>query len=183
MAIGKEMIAKIKILFASLGIVMIGGLICPLGALAATSAAGGGGSSTKNSAATTGGVHKNPDPCHPELDSPPGAPLTQPQLNSCEACNNKKNPTDAQINNCLNQNPIVKDINLAVNGLAGMVAVVSVAMIVLGGIKYSLARNNPQEISNARNHIINAVFAMIAFMLIWALLQYLVPGGVFNNKS
>lgn len=177
------MIAKIKILFAILGVILIGGLTLPLSALAATSAQGGGSSdgSTTQSTSSNSVAYKNSDPCHPERDKPPGAKLTDSQLASCEACNNKKNATDAQVKNCLAKNPIVKDINTIVNGLAGMIAVVCVVMIVLGGIKYSLARNNPQEITNARNHIINAVFAMICFMLIWALLQYLVPGGVFNK--
>lgn len=118
----------------------------------------------------------NTDPCHPELHHPAGNRLTTSQLASCEACKNKSNTKD-----CLTRDPIVKDLNLIINVLAGLVAVVSIAMIVLGGIQYSIARNNPQEIGAARGRIINAVIAMIAFMFLWALLQYLIPGGVFNS--
>jgi len=175
---------KIKNIVLGLGVTLLLALTFSSPAMAVVDPGTGvsGGSSSDTSTTGTASsdnqtVYKNSDPCHPERDKPPGKKLTTSQLASCEACN-KKDSSAAK--NCLKNNAVVKDINLIVNGLAGMVAVVCVAMIVLGGIKYSLARNNPQEIANARNHIINAVFAMICFMLIWALLQYLVPGGVFN---
>lgn len=172
-----------KIITAASFALLLGVLISPAAMAAVTPDTGGGESTSSDSSSTSGAqaVYKNPDPCHPERDRPPGKALTTQQLKSCEACNNKENPTDGEVKNCLKQNPIVKDINTIVNALAGLVAVVCVAMIVLGGIKYSLARNNPQEIAAARSHIINAVFAMIAFMLLWSLLQFLVPGGVFNS--
>lgn len=178
---------KIKRSITAVSLALLLGLLFSPAAMAVvtpdTGSPGGGGTSSNSSSSTDSAqaVYKNPDPCHPERDRPPGKALSTQQLKSCEACNNKENPTDGEVKNCLKQNPIVKDINTIVNALAGLVAVVCVAMIVLGGIKYSLARNNPQEIAAARSHIINAVFAMIAFMLLWSLLQFLVPGGVFNS--
>lgn len=143
---------------------------------------GSGGSTTtttQSSPSNSGGgtISKSSDPCHPEWDKPPGNALTTSQLRNCEACNNHK----SNASGCLKTNPIVHDIQLLVNALAGIIGVVCVAMIVFGGIRYSLARNNPNEVGAARKHIINAVVALIFFMLIWALLQYLIPGGVFNS--
>jgi hypothetical protein len=119
----------------------------------------------------------NQPPPTTQSSSGPCSDKSGDERKSCEACNKK----NANAQNCLDKNPITRDINLIVNALAGLVGVVCVAMIVLGGIRYSLARNNPQDISAARSHIINAVFALISFMLIWSLLQYLIPGGVFKS--
>lgn len=114
--------------------------------------------------------------CRPEYQ-PGGNALTTTQYESCQACNVK----GATAATCLPKNPIVKEvINPIVNVLAGLVGVVCVAMIVVGGIQYSMARNNPQATAAARGKILNAVVAMIAFMFIWAFLQYLIPGGVFK---
>lgn len=126
------------------------------------------------------------DPCHPENDTlgktkmkVGGHQLTGPQRTNCQACN--KQYSEAQAVKCLQTNPIVRDLNTVINVLAGLVGVVCVAMIVVGGIQYSLARNNPQATAGARTRILNAVIAMVAFMFIWALLQYLIPGGVFKS--
>ena len=62
--------------------------------------------------------------------------------------------------------------------LSGLVGVVVVAMIIVGGIQYALARDNPQAGSAAKQKIINAVLALIAYLSIFALLQWLVPGGI-----
>ena len=62
--------------------------------------------------------------------------------------------------------------------LSGLVGVVVVAMIIVGGIQYALARDNPQAVSAAKQKIINAVLALVAYLSIFAFLQWLVPGGI-----
>ena len=62
--------------------------------------------------------------------------------------------------------------------LSGLVGVVVVAMIIVGGIQYALARDNPQAVSAAKQKIINAVFALIAYLSIYAFLEWIVPGGL-----
>lgn len=65
------------------------------------------------------------------------------------------------------------------NVLAGLVGIVIVIMITIGGIQYSTARDNPQAVEAARKKIYNAVAALILFIFGMALLNWLVPGGVF----
>lgn len=81
---------------------------------------------------------------------------------------------------CLAGNPIVQDLNIAVDALSGVVGIVVVAMIITGGIQYSTAGNNPSALTAAKQRITNALVAMVAFILIFAFLQWLIPGGVFS---
>jgi len=83
---------------------------------------------------------------------------------------------------CLAKNPIIRDLRVFVNALSGIVGVVVVAMIMVGGIQYSSARDNATAVSAARKRIANAVVALIIYFLIFAFLQWLIPGGVFNGS-
>jgi hypothetical protein len=76
-------------------------------------------------------------------------------------------------------NPIVQDINIVVNFLSIGVGVVVIAMIIVGGIQYSLASDNPQAVSAAKQRIINALIALVAYIFMFAFLQWLIPGGIF----
>lgn len=66
-----------------------------------------------------------------------------------------------------------------INLLSGLVGVVVTASIIYGGIQYSTAGSDPQKVSAAKHRIYNSVFALLAFIFMYAFLQYIVPGGVF----
>ena len=74
---------------------------------------------------------------------------------------------------------ISKDIQIAANVLAIGVSLVITIMIVIAGLQYMTSRDNPQAIQAAKTKIINAVIALIAFVFIYAFLQWVVPGGIF----
>lgn len=78
-------------------------------------------------------------------------------------------------------NPIVEELQVVVNFLSATVGVVVVAMIVWGGIRYAMAGDNPQVVTDAKNHITNAVIALLVFIFMFAFLQWLVPGGIFGG--
>lgn len=65
-----------------------------------------------------------------------------------------------------------------INILSALVGVVVVTMIAVGGIQYSLARDNPQATSAAKGRILNALIALVAYIFMWTFLQYIIPGGV-----
>lgn len=85
--------------------------------------------------------------------------------------------TDQQ---CLQENPIVKDLNIIVGFLSGLVGVVVVGVIILGGIQYAMAGDKAEAVSAAKKRIINGLTALIAFLFIFAFLQWLIPGGIFS---
>lgn len=91
-----------------------------------------------------------------------------------------KNPSPAQLETCLKQNPIIKDLQLVVNFLSAGVGVIVVGVIILGGVQYATAGENPQRTANAKQRVINGLIALLAFIFTFAFLQWLIPGGIFK---
>jgi len=80
----------------------------------------------------------------------------------------------------LSANPIVKDINMVVDFLAAGVGIIVVSVIIIGGIQYMTAGDNPQAVAAAKQRISNGLIALVAFIFTFAFLQWLIPGGVFK---
>ncbi len=70
-----------------------------------------------------------------------------------------------------------KYINPLINLLAGAVGIVVVIMLIIGGIEYSTAGGDPARVASARKRIFNAVFALVVFLFLFAILSWIVPGG------
>ena len=75
------------------------------------------------------------------------------------------------------KNIMEKYINPAIRFLSAGVGVIVVAMIIVGGIKYSMAENDPQKIAAARSQIFNALIALVAYILMYGFLLWVVPGA------
>jgi len=86
--------------------------------------------------------------------------------------------TDTQ--QCLTQSPIVHDINLIINFLSAGVAIIVIGTVILGGVQYSMAGDKPDAVSAARKRIANGLMSFAVFLLIFAFLQWLIPGGIFG---
>lgn len=76
------------------------------------------------------------------------------------------------------ENPILGYLAGIINFLAGGVLLVVTAMIVAGGIQYITAGGIPQRLEAARRRITNAVIALIIFIFLFGILQWLIPGGL-----
>lgn len=64
-----------------------------------------------------------------------------------------------------------------INFLAVGVGLVVTAMIVAGGVEYILAGGAPQKLEKAKSLITNALIALVTFIFMYAILQWLIPGG------
>jgi len=53
-------------------------------------------------------------------------------------------------------------------------------MIVVAGIQYTTSQGNPQKTAEAKNRLVNAIIGLAMFIFAVALLNYLVPGGIFG---
>ncbi|HET7529227.1 MAG TPA: hypothetical protein VFJ84_03305 [Candidatus Saccharimonadales bacterium] len=101
--------------------------------------------------------------------------------NSCDntlGSNGKVN--QSKVNKCLNQSPVVKDIQNIVNFLSAGVGIIVIGVIILGGIQYSMAGDNANATGAAKTRITNGLLALFAFIFAWAFLQWLIPGGIFG---
>jgi cobalamin synthase len=63
------------------------------------------------------------------------------------------------------------------SAIAGVAVVIS---IVLGGIQYSSAGGDPGKVAAARQRISKAIIALLAFLFLYAFLNWLLPGGIGN---
>lgn len=102
----------------------------------------------------------------------------QPKSIGDPKCNNAN--TTQKLQDCLKENAVVKKLQLLVNVLSAGVGVVVVAMIIYSGIRYIMAGDNPNAVTDAKNHITNALIALLAFLFTAAFLQWLIPGGLFS---
>jgi hypothetical protein len=125
------------------------------------------------------------------------AGLTKRAIEACEERNRKakaereepafgrtdcKVPWDQINNNDFrddNDCGIIRYLLIFINVLSALVGIVVVIMIIIGGIQYSTAADNPQAAIEAKKRIANAILALILYTFTFSFLQWVVPGGLF----
>ncbi len=90
-----------------------------------------------------------------------------------------KTCSDGSSGTGLQDNCIVKYVQILIDFLAAGAAIVAVGAIIFGGIQYMTGGDNPQALSAAKERITNAIIAFVAFLFLFAFLEWLIPGGVF----
>ena len=74
----------------------------------------------------------------------------------------------------------IKDLAYAlISFLSAGVGVVIVIAIIAAGIRYSTSEGNPEATMQAKRNIQNALIGLIIYIFAFAILNYLVPGGLF----
>ncbi len=73
---------------------------------------------------------------------------------------------------------VTEYINPLIKFLSAVVGIAVVISVVIGGIQYSSARDNPQAVGAAKKRITNAIFALVVYMFLFALLNFIIPGGL-----
>lgn len=69
---------------------------------------------------------------------------------------------------------------LAINILTAGIGVVALGGIVYASIMYISSGGNPEQVKKAMGIISNIVIGVVAYAGMYALLNFLVPGGLFN---
>jgi len=73
-----------------------------------------------------------------------------------------------------------KYIQPFINFLGIGFGIILTIMVVVGGIQYITSGSDPQKVAAAKSRISNAIFALVIFAFMYAILQWLVPGGIFQ---
>lgn len=68
----------------------------------------------------------------------------------------------------------------AVNFLAAGVGIAVVGGIVFGGIRYATANGNASQAQQGVTYIVNSVIGLLLFVFMYAIINFLVPGGLFT---
>ncbi|MDB5170380.1 MAG: hypothetical protein JWO35_74 [Candidatus Saccharibacteria bacterium] len=76
---------------------------------------------------------------------------------------------------------VAKYVQPAINLFSVSFGLIAVISLIVAGIQYSASTGDPQAVSKAKDRIIKTIFAIVAYFFLYALLQFLIPGGVFNR--
>ena len=58
------------------------------------------------------------------------------------------------------------------------VGIAAVGSIVFAGVLYITARDHAAQVSKAKTMIMNTIIGIIAYILMWAFLEWIIPGGI-----
>ncbi len=73
---------------------------------------------------------------------------------------------------------IINIVVIAINFMSALAGIVFVASIMISGFQYMTARDNAGQIQKAKSRIVMTLVAVAIFIFMYALLNFLVPGGV-----
>ncbi len=79
------------------------------------------------------------------------------------------------------ENGIWAMLLLIIQIMTAGVGILAVAGIVYASVLWTTAEDKQDQVTKAKGIITNVVIGLIAFALMWAGLQFIVPGGVFNR--
>jgi len=78
------------------------------------------------------------------------------------------------------ENPIFFYLRNILIFMAGGIGLAVVGGIVWGAYMYITARGNASQTQQGQNIIINAVVGLLLFIFMYAILQFLIPGGIIR---
>src|SRR6266571_2612197 len=119
-----------------------------------------------------------------------------PSLVSAATCDDTKIKNGTQVklgvqilpgagNACVEGDPknggvIIAYVKIFLQFLSAGVGIVIILMLVIAGIQYITSTGNPAMIKGAKDRIVNAITALVLFVLSFAILSFLIPGGIFG---
>lgn len=69
----------------------------------------------------------------------------------------------------------LKQVLFLVNALVGGIIIL---VLVIAGIQYITSAGDPSNVKSAKNRVMNAVIALVLYLMMFAILNFLVPGGI-----
>lgn len=113
---------------------------------------------------------ENPEP--PETTEPPE--IEEIEIVPCKVDTSIITP------DCSNgDNPIWGLLLLVVNIMTAGIGIVAVGGIIYGAILWTTAEDKNAQIVKAKEVIFNVVLGLVGYALLYAFIQFLIPGGVF----
>ena len=75
---------------------------------------------------------------------------------------------------------VIAILVIILNVLTVGVGIAGTLGIIIAGIMYLTARDNEAQVAKAKNMLINIIIGLVAYAVMWAFLQWLLPGGVLK---
>lgn len=77
-------------------------------------------------------------------------------------------------------NPIVAFLKTVIQFMAFGIGIALVGGLVTGGVVYMTARANPQQVQKAEEIIRNAIIGIVLYVFMFAIVNFLIPGGILT---
>jgi hypothetical protein len=103
-----------------------------------------------------------------------------PCANNGTVGDNGKCPDGTKPSGKVENNGVFGILLLAINILTAGVGVAAIGGIVYGSILYTSAGGSPEQVKKAVGIITNVVIGVIAYALMFSLLNFIIPGGLFK---
>lgn len=87
-------------------------------------------------------------------------------------------PSSPNSNSALCSTIVQNYVNPIILFLGAGVGLVIIIMIIIGGIQYITSGGDPNHVNEAKKRIANALLALITWILIYAFLNWIMPGGL-----
>lgn len=87
---------------------------------------------------------------------------------------------DGQIDNTKEGGAILVYLILILQLLSLLIGAIILLFIVIGGLQYILSAGDPTRVKDAKKRLVNAVTALVLYMMMYAILNFLVPGGILQ---
>ena len=69
---------------------------------------------------------------------------------------------------------------IVINILTGLIVIAAIGGLVYAGILYTSSGGNADQTKKAMEFIRNVVIGIIAYAVMFAVLNFIIPGGLFN---
>lgn len=70
-------------------------------------------------------------------------------------------------------------LNIGLTVLTWGIGIAGTLGIVITGIQYLTARDSVEQMTKAKNRLINIIIGLVVYAVMWGLLNWLIPGGLF----
>lgn len=75
--------------------------------------------------------------------------------------------------------PFIKRINVYIKWITNGIGIIAVFGLVIAGIQYAAAGDNPSAVTEAKKRMSNIVIGIIIYVFMYGMLQWIIPGGLF----
>lgn len=75
-------------------------------------------------------------------------------------------------------NPITDMLGGVIQYVGAFAGIVAAGAIVWAGIQYAASQGDPQKVSSAKNRLLNAIIGLVFYVFLYAIIEFLVPGGL-----
>lgn len=84
---------------------------------------------------------------------------------------------------CDNGEAIFDILGIGLTVVTYGVGAAAIIGVLITGYQYITARDNSAQVAKAKNRLLQIVIGLVVWVMIWGILQFLLPGGLFADGS